>query len=172
MPTNNPKEEKKEEKKPKEKNKSEQLHSVKGMRDLLDTNYFRYQGFFEKASEIALYYGFNPIETPVLEKEELFTSGLGETTDVIQKEMYSLKTKGGDHLALRPEGTAPIMRSYLEHGMQSLPQPVLLPDEYHVPEPRQQAPEPARCTRITRPHLAALHPVLYPLPTLSSGRDG
>jgi histidyl-tRNA synthetase len=142
MPTNNPKEEKKEEKKPKEKNKSEQLHSVKGMRDLLDTNYFRYQGFFEKASEIALYYGFNPIETPVLEKEELFTSGLGETTDVIQKEMYSLKTKGGDHLALRPEGTAPIMRSYLEHGMQSLPQPVLL--YYYGPFFRHDNPQRGR----------------------------
>ena len=106
--------------------KKEPAGAPKGMRDIIGDDYYRYQGFFEKASEIAIYYGFKPIETPILEKAEVFTSGVGEGTDIIDKEMYLLKTKGGDHLAMRPEGTAAVMRAYIEHGMQSLPQPVML----------------------------------------------
>ena len=88
--------------------------------------YYAFQGFAEKAAEVAIYYGFTPIETPILEQEEVFVRGLGETTDTVAKELYTLRTKGGDHLALRPEYTAGIMRAYIEHGMQSLPQPVML----------------------------------------------
>lgn len=101
------------------------LCSVKGMRDIIDNQYYQYQGFFEKAQEVAMYYGFKPIETPIVEYEEVFTSSIGVGTDVIDKEMYTLKTKGGDHLALRPEHTAGVMRSYIENGMQALPQPVM-----------------------------------------------
>lgn len=101
------------------------LSSVKGMRDIIDSQYYQFQGFFEKAQEIAIYYGFKPIETPIVENEEIFTSSIGVGTDIVDKEMYTLKTKGGDHLALRPEHTAGIMRSYIEHGMQALPQPVM-----------------------------------------------
>lgn len=101
------------------------LKSPKGMRDLLGEEYFTYQGFFEKASEIALYYGFKPIETPIMEHEELFHSA-GEYTDVVTKEMYALKAKGSNKYALRPEGTAPVMRAYMEHGMHTWPQPVML----------------------------------------------
>jgi len=101
------------------------LSSVKGMRDILDSQYYQFQGFFEKAQEIAVYYGFKPIETPIAEYEDVFTSSIGIGTDIIDKEMYTLKTKGGDHLALRPEHTAGTMRSYIEHGMQALPQPVM-----------------------------------------------
>lgn len=108
-------------------NKGEHL-SVKGMRDIIGNEYYRYQGFFEKAAEIAMYYGFKPIETPILEKIELFNGGVGLNTDIVQKEMYVLKTKGGDQLALRPEGTAPVMRAYLENGLMASPQPVML---YH-----------------------------------------
>jgi len=105
--------------------KSEDIASPKGMRDILDKEYYAYQGFFEKASEIAAYYGFRPIETPILEREAVFTSSLGVGTDIRDKEMYTLKTKGGDHLVMRPEGTAGIMRAYIENGMQALPQPVM-----------------------------------------------
>lgn len=101
------------------------LSSVKGMRDIIDTDYYYFQGFFEKAQEIAMYYGFKPIETPMVEYEEVFTSSIGIGTDIVDKEMYTLKTKGGDHLALRPEHTASLMRSYIEHGMQAQPQPVM-----------------------------------------------
>ena len=61
----------------------------------------------------------------MLEQEEIFTTGIGQGTDIVEKEMYTLKTKGGDHLALRPEHTAPLMRAYIEHGMQNMPQPVM-----------------------------------------------
>lgn len=109
-----------------EKNKKEVPISLKGMHDLMDDTYYAYQGLFEKAQEVAVYYGFKPIETPTLEKEEVFTSALGEGTDVIDKEMYTFKGKGGDRIAVRPEYTASVMRAYLEHGMQTLPQPVML----------------------------------------------
>src|SRR3989442_1135305 len=92
--------------------------SPKGMRDIIGDEQHKYQGFFEKAAEVALYYGFQPIEVPILEREEVFLSTNGEDNDLVGKEMYTLKTKGGDKLALRPEGTAPVMRAYLEHGMQ------------------------------------------------------
>ncbi len=102
-----------------------EIASPKGMRDIMNEEYYNFQGFFEKAQEVSVYYGFKPIETPILEQENIFTSGIGEGTDIIDKEMYSLKTKGGDHLALRPEHTAPLMRAYIEHGMQTMPQPVM-----------------------------------------------
>ncbi len=101
------------------------LSTPKGMRDLMNEEYYAFQGFFEKAQEVAVYYGFRPIETPMMEQTETFTSGIGEGTDIIDKEMYTLKTKGGDHLALRPEHTASLMRAYIEHGMQNIPQPVM-----------------------------------------------
>lgn len=102
--------------------------SVKGMRDITGEDYYKFQGFFEKAQEVAEYYGFKPIETPILEQEEVFTTAIGEGTDVVDKEMYAFKTKGGDRVAMRPELTAGTMRAFIEHGMVTLPQPVLL---YH-----------------------------------------
>jgi len=109
----------------KEKDKKEFLQTPKGMRDILPEDYGYYSAIYDKMESIAEYYDFKPIQTPHLEKIDLFTAAVGETTDIVEKEMYSLKTKGKDHLALRPEGTAPIMRSYLANGMQSRPQPVL-----------------------------------------------
>lgn len=100
--------------------------SLKGMYDVFDEEYYAYQGLFEKAQEVAVYYGFKPIETPVLEREEVFTTAHGEGTDIIDKEMYTFRTKGGERIAVRPEYTASVMRAYLEHGMQNLPQPVML----------------------------------------------
>jgi histidyl-tRNA synthetase len=108
------------------KEKKEAPTSLKGMYDVMDETYYAYQGLFEKAQEVAVYYGFKPIETPVLEKEDVFISAMGEGTDVIDKEIYSFRSKGGDRLSVRPEYTASIMRAYLEHGMQTLPQPVML----------------------------------------------
>jgi histidyl-tRNA synthetase len=108
--------------------KSQDIASPKGMRDIIGDDYYKFQGFFEKAQEVAVYYGFKPIETPILEFEDTFTSAVGIGTDIVDKEMYTLKTKGGDRLALRPEHTASLVRSYIENGMQSLPQPLLF---YH-----------------------------------------
>lgn len=100
------------------------LQAPRGMRDIIGDDYYNLQGFFEKAQEICEYYGYSPIQTPVLEHEEVFLKGVGEGTDIVDKEIYCLKTKGGDRLAMRPEDTAGVMRAYIEHGMQSRPQPV------------------------------------------------
>lgn len=102
------------------------LQTPKGMRDILPEEYSYYQDFYRKAEEIANYYGFQPIQTPHLEKIDLFTTTIGETTDIIEKQMYAVRTRGGDRLVLRPEGTAPVMRAYLKHGMHTRPQPVML----------------------------------------------
>lgn len=108
------------------KTKPQQIQSVKGMHDILpeDQKYWRYVQ--KKAEALVEYYGFERIETPVLEETDLFVRTSGETSDVVSKEMYSLKTKGGDNLSLRPEGTAPVVRAYLEHGMNVRPHPVKL----------------------------------------------
>jgi len=102
------------------------LQAPKGMHDILPEEYPYFQNIYDKAEEIASYYGFQPIMIPHLERTEIFTSGVGELTDIVEKEMYSFKTRGGDNLSLRPEFTAGIMRAYLEHGMHTLPQPVML----------------------------------------------
>jgi histidyl-tRNA synthetase len=70
--------------------------------------------------------GYGRIETPTYEATELFARGVGEATDIVQKEMYSFDDGGGRSMTLRPEGTAPVARAYLEHGMHKQPQPVKL----------------------------------------------
>lgn len=106
--------------------KGKQIQSVKGMYDILPVQWPVRDFIFKKTKTILEDYDYERIETPVLEETELFERGIGEGTDIVEKEMYSLKTKGGDSLTLRPEGTAPIARAYIEHGMKSLPQPVKL----------------------------------------------
>lgn len=118
------------------------LQTPKGMRDLIGDDFYNHQGFFEKAQEICEYYGFTPIETPILEHEEVFLKGVGDGTDIVEKEIYSVKTKGGDRLAMRPEGTAPVMRSYIENGMQNKPQPVKF--YYYGPTFRHDKPQKGR----------------------------
>ena len=125
-----------------EKKSGPTLQSVKGMRDIMGESYYHMQGFFEKAQEVSEYYGFKPIETPVLEGEDVFTTAIGEGTDVVDKEMYAFKTKGGDRVAMRPEMTASTMRAYIENGMMTLPQPVLM---YHSgPVFRHDSPQKGR----------------------------
>ncbi len=81
---------------------------------------------WEAASRLCAVFGYGRIETPIFEQAVLFTRGVGEVTDIVQKEMYVFQDRGGQELALRPEGTAPVCRAYLEHGMQNLQQPVRL----------------------------------------------
>ena len=102
------------------------IQSPKGMHDLLADEYVLYQNVFDKAEEIASYYGFKPIQTPHLEKLELFTAAVGATSDIMEKQMYYVQSDGDNSLVLRPEGTAPVMRAYIEHGLHTLPQPVML----------------------------------------------
>jgi histidyl-tRNA synthetase len=81
---------------------------------------------FEKAQEVAVYYGFKPIETPTIERASIYEKSLGEHTDIVEKEMYKFSIKGSDQVALRPEYTAGIVRAYIEDGMIAEPQPILL----------------------------------------------
>jgi len=106
--------------------KSSRFQAPAGMHDILPEDQKYYKKIYDVVSEIADFYDFGKIDTPILENSELFSKSIGESTDIVGKEMYSFKTKGGDSLALRPEWTAPIARSYIENGMQSLPQPVKL----------------------------------------------
>ena len=94
------------------------------MRDILSEEQKYFQKILNVAENIAHFYGFEKIDTPILEETELFSKGTGLTSDIVQKQMYSLRTKGGDYLTLRPEFTPGIVRAYLEHGMKNLPQPV------------------------------------------------
>ena len=106
--------------------KKPSLQAPRGMHDILpaDQNYWHF--FNKKALTLLDEYGFEHIDTPIVESAALFNRTIGEATDIIEKEMYTLKTKGGDVLALRPEFTAGIVRSFIEHGMHVMPQPVQL----------------------------------------------
>jgi histidyl-tRNA synthetase len=86
--------------------------------------------------------GFGQIETPVFEDSELFVRTVGEATDIVRKEMYMFEDRSGRSLTLRPEGTAPVCRAYLEHGMHKLPQPVKL--WYQGPMFRYESPQAGR----------------------------
>ncbi|MEK7187489.1 MAG: histidine--tRNA ligase [Patescibacteria group bacterium] len=99
------------------------VQSPKGMHDHLPEEQPWRDRVRETGRELAQFYGFGRLETPTLEHVDLFLRGVGEETDLVGKEMYTLKTKGGDVLALRPEGPAPALRAYLEHGLSSKGQP-------------------------------------------------
>src|SRR3989338_8658746 len=94
-----------------QKTKKEMIQSPRGMHDMLPVDVQYFNAVSAKAREMVEFYRFSEIKTPHVEHAELFLRPLGEDSDVVQKEMYTFKTKGGDFLALRPEGTATIMRA-------------------------------------------------------------
>ncbi len=96
------------------------------MHDILPEEQKYFQKAYNAAQTMAAFYGFEKIDTPVLEETDLFSKGTGLSTDIVQKQMFTVKTRGGDSLTLRPEWTPGITRSYIEHGMFNLPQPVKL----------------------------------------------
>ncbi|MDP9122781.1 MAG: histidine--tRNA ligase, partial [Acidobacteriota bacterium] len=102
------------------------IQAPRGTFDVLPAGASRREQLEEQARRILGAAGFGRIETPTFESTELFARGVGEATDIVQKEMYSFDDGGGRSLTLRPEGTAPVCRAYIEHGMHKLPQPVKL----------------------------------------------
>ncbi len=94
------------------------------------------------AAELFARAGYEPIQTPSFEDTDLFERGVGKSTDIVQKEMFTFEDKGERSLTLRPEGTAPICRAYLEHGMHKLAQPVKL--SYGGPFFRHERPQAGR----------------------------
>jgi len=123
--------------------KKKSFQVLRGMKDILAKDWLYYDWILSNAKKIFEHYGFQRIETPILEKAELFTKGIGKRTDIADKEMYVLKTKENKELlALRPEGTSSVVRAYIERGMSNLPQPVKL---YHFgPFFRHEKPQAGR----------------------------
>jgi histidyl-tRNA synthetase len=99
-----------------------ELAPPRGTQDLLPPRSDRMLGLYEEAHRLAYLYGYRYVETPTFEQTELFSRTSGDTSDVVTKEMYTFEDKRGRSLTLRPEGTAGVMRSYLEHA-QELPNP-------------------------------------------------
>jgi histidyl-tRNA synthetase len=105
---------------------SEKPQAPRGTYDVLPDQAAARAGVEDTARRILEPAGYRRIETPTFEATELFARGVGASTDIVQKEMYTFQDAGGRSLTLRPEGTAPVCRAYLEHGMHTLAQPVKL----------------------------------------------
>ncbi|MGQ0549855.1 MAG: histidine--tRNA ligase [Armatimonadota bacterium] len=106
--------------------KKEAVQVPRGMRDILPGEVERWQAVEAAVHELSAIYGFREIRTPIVEHAEVFLRTVGEATDMAEKEMYTFADRGGRTLALRPEGTAAVVRAYLQHGGASWPQPVKL----------------------------------------------
>ena len=114
----------------------------RGTADLLPEEQ-KYRRYIEaKAVALARSYGYGRIDSPVFEDAGLFVRSVGEGTDIVEKEMYTFEDRGGDLVTLRPEGTAPVCRAYLEHGMHNLTQPVRM--YYFCPVFRYERPQAGR----------------------------
>lgn len=126
----------------KAKTKPTPLQTPKGMHDILPQDQPLWNKIRRTVDEVSEFYNFLRIDTPIVEDVKLFERPLGEESDVVQKEMYTLKTKGGASLVLRPEGTAPIARAYIQHGLSHLAQPMKL--VYIGPMFRHEQPQAGR----------------------------
>ena len=102
------------------------IQKPKGTRDIIQTESYKWQYIENTVKDTLKNYGYKEIRTPVFESTELFQRGVGDTTDVVQKEMYTFEDKGGRSITLRPEGTASVVRAYIENGMASMPSPIKL----------------------------------------------
>ncbi|MDD4271593.1 MAG: histidine--tRNA ligase [Patescibacteria group bacterium] len=102
------------------------ISRLRGMKDILPDEYKYWNLIIKKATELSRSYGFKRMDTPVLENLELYERSSGRSSDIVVKEMFSFIDKNGEKIALRPEATPGIIRSYIEHGMFNLPQPVKL----------------------------------------------
>jgi histidyl-tRNA synthetase len=102
------------------------IQAPRGTFDVLPDDAARRELVESKTRKVLGAAGYRRIETPAFEATELFSRGVGEATDIVRKEMYTFDDGGGRSLTLRPEGTAPVCRAYIEHGMHKLPQPVKL----------------------------------------------
>ena len=98
----------------------------RGTSDILPKEQLYWRYTEQKAVNICQLYGYERIDAPAFEDTGLFLRTVGEGTDIVEKEMYTFEDRGGNKITLRPEGTAPVCRAYLEHGLHNLPQPVKL----------------------------------------------
>ncbi len=130
------------------------LQAPRGTFDVLPRAGKRRELLREEADDILGRAGYGPFESPVFEDTELFARGVGQSTDIVQKEMFSFEDKAGRSLTLRPEGTAGACRSYIENGMHKLAQPVKL--RYWGPFFRHEAPQAGRYRQFNQVGAEAL----------------
>ena len=96
------------------------INGVKGFNDILPGEVEKWQHIEATARRVFELYGLSEIRIPILEKTELFSRSIGDATDIVEKEMYSFEDKGGNRVTMRPEGTASVMRAFIEHKMYAL----------------------------------------------------
>lgn len=118
------------------------IKAPKGTQDIMPEEVYKWHFVESKLREICDKFGYKELRTPTFEHTELFKRGVGETTDVVQKEMYTFEDKKGRSITLKPEGTAPVVRSFVEASMASNPQPIKL--YYLTPCFRYEKPQAGR----------------------------
>ncbi len=97
--------------------------SLKGTQDIFSPDIFIWQRVEDVAKDVFAVYGFEEIRVPIIESTDIFIRSIGETTDIVEKEMYTFTDKAGRSITLRPEGTAPVVRSYVQNHLYNLPPP-------------------------------------------------
>ena len=98
--------------------KNELIRAIRGMNDLLPDEAYLWHYLEQNVSDVFRQYGYRHIRTPIVEYTSLFVRGVGEVTDIVEKEMYSfVDAMNGEALSLRPEGTAPTVRAALQHNL-------------------------------------------------------
>lgn len=117
-------------------------NAPKGTKDVMPDQVYKWHYIEEKFAEICKRYGFREIRTPIFEHTELFKRGVGDTTDIVQKEMYTFTDFGNRSITLRPEGTSPVVRAFVEHKEYAAPQP--LKYYYSIPCCRYEKPQSGR----------------------------
>ena len=117
-------------------------NAPKGTKDAMPDQVYKWHYIEEKFAEICRRYGFKEIRTPIFEHTELFQRGVGDTTDIVQKEMYTFKDFGTRSITLRPEGTSPVCRALCEHKTYADPQPTKV--YYNIPCCRYEKPQSGR----------------------------
>jgi histidyl-tRNA synthetase len=137
------------------------IKAVRGVHDILPTEVAVWQHVEATSRRLFEAYGYREIRLPIFERTELFARGIGEVTDIVQKEMYTFDDRGGDSLTLRPEATASKLRAYIEHGFHVQPKPVKL---YTMgPMFRYERPQAGRYRQFHQLNVEALgeqHPAL------------
>ncbi len=137
------------------------IKAVRGVHDILPADTGRWQRLEAVSRQVFEAYGYKEIRPPIFERTELFARGIGEVTDIVQKEMYTFEDRSGESLTLRPEATASVLRAYVEHGLHVLAKPVRL---YTVgPMFRYERPQAGRYRQFHQLNLEAIgenHPAL------------
>ncbi|HXK34482.1 MAG TPA: ATP phosphoribosyltransferase regulatory subunit, partial [Dehalococcoidia bacterium] len=126
----------------------------RGMADLLPEDWPYWRFVRDRAERMCELFGYQRVDTPAVEHAGVYLRTSGEATDIVEKEVYLFEDRGGDRLALRPEGTAGVVRAYIEHGMASRPHPVRL--YYIAPNFRYDRPQAGRYRQHTQLGIEAI----------------